>query len=315
MNFNFSNELARQALSRRQFLRSSAGLAAVALGGTGLAFRRSKLLSFSTLGCPDWTFARIVDFAIKNDFQGIELRGLLRQLDLTQCSEFSSSNKAATVRLMNDHDLKFSDLGSSCTLHFPESAERTKNLDEGKRFIDLAHEIGCPNVRVFPNNFLKERDKRATMDLIAGGLRQLGEHARGSDVKVLVETHGDLIHADDVDYVMRTSANAHVGLIWDVTNMWIETKEPVKDVHDKLKKYIRHTHLKDAIKTDGKINYVRLGKGEVPVFEAIDLLHRGGYRGYYSFEWEKLWHPEIEEPELAIAHYAEVMKSHFNKNG
>ena len=21
-----------------------------------------------------------------------------------------------------------------------------------------------------------------------------------------------------------------------------------------------------------------------------------GYKGYYSFEWEKLWHPEIAEP-------------------
>ncbi|RYG31354.1 MAG: sugar phosphate isomerase/epimerase, partial [Chitinophagaceae bacterium] len=35
----------------------------------------------------------------------------------------------------------------------------------------------------------------------------------------------------------------------------------------------------------------------------------GGYQGYYSFEWEKLWHPEIEEPEAALAQYpAEILK-------
>jgi hypothetical protein len=61
-----------------------------------------------------------------------------------------------------------------------------------------------------------------------------------------------------------------------------------------------------------KINYVRLKEGEVPIFEAIDLLAKDGYKGYYSFEWEKLWHPEIEDPELAIADYAKVMNEHFN---
>jgi hypothetical protein len=53
-------------------------------------------------------------------------------------------------------------------------------------------------------------------------------------------------------------------------------------------------------------------EGEVPIFEAIDLLAKGGYKGYYSFEWEKLWHPELEAPELAIADYAKVMAEHFN---
>jgi hypothetical protein len=48
------------------------------------------------------------------------------------------------------------------------------------------------------------------------------------------------------------------------------------------------------------------------MFEAIDILYNDGYKGYFSFEWEKLWHPEIAEPEIAIAHYAKTMKVHFN---
>ena len=62
---------------------------------------------------------------------------------------------------------------------------------------------------------------------------------------------------------------------------------------------------------DGKIQYAFLGKGEVPIFQAIDALSKGGYKGYYSFEWEKLWHPEIEAPELAIADYANTMRAYF----
>jgi hypothetical protein len=64
---------------------------------------------------------------------------------------------------------------------------------------------------------------------------------------------------------------------------------------------------------DGKDQFTLLGQGESPIFEAIDLLSNGGYKGYYSFEWEKLWHPEITAPEIALADYPLAMKRHFKQ--
>jgi hypothetical protein len=40
----------------------------------------------------------------------------------------------------------------------------------------------------------------------------------------------------------------------------------------------------------------------------MKTLVSGGYQGLYSFEWEKKWHPEIEEPEVAFPQYVETMK-------
>jgi sugar phosphate isomerase/epimerase len=94
--------------------------------------------------------------------------------------------------------------------------------------------------------------------------------------------------------------------------MWTITKEPVTEAYNRLKKYIHHTHIKDAKLVDGKPQYTRLGQGEVPIFEAVDALSKSGYKGYYSFEWEKLWHPELEDPETALADYPVAMKRHFN---
>jgi hypothetical protein len=37
-------------------------------------------------------------------------------------------------------------------------------------------------------------------------------------------------------------------------------------------------------------------------------LRNDGYQGYYSFEWEKLWHPELEEPEVALPAYVSAMR-------
>ena len=64
---------------------------------------------------------------------------------------------------------------------------------------------------------------------------------------------------------------------------------------------------------DGKDRkYVLTGHGDVPVRKQVEQLTRIGYKGYYSFEWEKAWHPEIEEPELAIADFARVITRYLS---
>ena len=300
--------------NRRRFLKAGSLLMAAPFVPKIFRVKKNKpLLSFSTLGCPDWNFKQVTDFASQHNYQGIELRGLLRQMDLPKCPEFNTpKNIAETISIMKDKNLAFVDLGSSTNLHIADATERLKNLIEARRFIDLAQQIFCPFVRVFPNKIPPGQDKNEAMDLIIKGLLELGEHAKGSNVSVLIETHGDLVWSSDIEKVMQAAYNEHTGLVWDITNMWSITKEPPPDVYEKLKKYIRHTHVKDLKMIDGKEHYVFLGRGEVPIFTAIDALEMGGYNGYYSFEWEKLWHPEIGEAAEALADYSNVMLKHFN---
>lgn len=313
--------------NRRSFLKAGSGLLGMALTG-GLSgktlfgsvpdtTRPVPLLSFSTLGCPDWTFPAILNFAAENNYQGIEMRGLLRQLDLPQCPEFSSeANIRSSRRLVKDKGLAIVGLGASAELHHADATERRRNLDDGRKFIDLAHKLGCPNVRVFPNKLpqglnTREQDRAATLDLIAAGLLELAVHARGSGVTVLMETHGDVVRSEDLQKVMEQAKDPGTGLVWDVYNMWSVTKEPPAVVYERLKKYIRHTHIKDGKTVDGKEQYTLMGQGEAPIFQAIDLLIAGGYKNYFSFEWEKMWHPEIAAPEIALADYPRAMKRHF----
>src|SRR5690349_11168663 len=143
--------------TRRQFLKTSTGLFVLAVAGNAFDFKSEKLkLSFSTLGCPDWPFEKITDFAVTNGYTGLEIRGIQRQMDLTKCPEFNSSeNIAATLKLMKSKGLKFVDLGSSAEMHHSDEGERRKQMEEAKRFIDLAHQLNCPYIRVFPNKLPK----------------------------------------------------------------------------------------------------------------------------------------------------------------
>ncbi|MBC6491350.1 sugar phosphate isomerase/epimerase family protein [Flavihumibacter stibioxidans] len=303
----------KQLHTRKEFIRTSTILVAGALALPGMAMgRKQPRLAFSTLGCPDWDFNRITEFAEQHGYTGIEVRGIQREMDLVKSSIFSSAEaRKATMRRMKEKGLQFVGLGSSSTLHFSEAAQRTKQLDEGRRFIDLAAQINCPYVRVFPNNFPKNQEKQATMDLITRGLQELGNHAKGSGVTVLMETHGDMVWTADILQIMEAANHPQVALVWDVTNMWTITGEDPVEMYGKLKPYIRHVHVKDATKAGGKLNYTFLGKGEVPIMKAIAALRDDRYKGFYSFEWEKLWHPEIAEPDIALADYPAAIKQQF----
>ena len=269
-------------------------------------------LAFSTLGCPDWSFEQILAFAKENKFGGIELRGLRRELDLTKCPEFrdEASIKEA-VKKSKDARVRFVNLGASSNLHLKDGPEWDKAMDEAKRFIDLAAALSCPYIRVFPNNLPKDEPKQAVLDRIRTHLGQLGDYAKSRNVTVLMETHGDVVYVADLQYIMDPLNHSHAGLVWDCVNMYVVTKEAPALVYPKIKKHILHTHIKDYRMENGKMRYCNFGRGESPILAAVELLKRDEFKGYYSFEWEKLWHPELEEPEPVLKEYAGAMRQIF----
>ena len=74
-----------------------------------------------------------------------------------------------------------------------------------------------------------------------------------------------------------------------------------------LGQWISHTHLKDSTGSGEDRKYVLTGRGNVPIQRQIESLRKIGYKGFYCFEWEKVWHPDLLDPEIAIADYARVV--------
>jgi sugar phosphate isomerase/epimerase len=295
--------------SRRDFLKATIAAAGVVAFGFTMK-KKTPRLSFSTLGCPKWTLQEIIKTAAGNGYEGVEFRGLQGELFLPKRPEFSTTI-SDTVAQFADRKIKICGLGSSAALHHADAATRAKNIDEGKQFIDVAQKLSCPYVRIFPNNLPKEQEKQQTLDLITEGLLELANYAKGANVTVLLETHGDIVYKDDLLHIMQHAEHPNVGLIWDIFNMWSVTGEAPATVFEALKKYIKHTHIKDATRNGDKFNYVFVGNGIVPLAEAIGVLKSSGYKGFYSFEWEKMWHPEIPEPELAFPDYPKSMRKYF----
>jgi len=304
-------------ITRREFVNlGAAALAAPAIIKTRKPAERLPI-AFSTLGCPAWEWKTILDQAAQHGFAAIEMRGLMGEMDLPKSPQFTGEKLKESMKDLEALGLKISDLGASTNMHEPEAAKRTRQMDEAKRFIELAHRLRAPYVRVFPNQLVKGEERKTTIARIVAGLRELGDHAKGSDVTIVVESHGEFVTSPPLLEIFRGANHPNVAFLWDAHHTCVAGENPA-ETFKQLGRYVRHTHLKDsrAPKGDEKARrYVLTGSGEVPVKETVKVLAAGGYRGYYCFEWEKRWHPEIEEPEVAIPHYAKVMRQYLAEAG
>jgi sugar phosphate isomerase/epimerase len=272
-------------------------------------------ISFSTLGCPKWSWRAVLDNAVKLGYAGIELRGLDGEMDLLKKPEFGARQIAASVADLRSANLVVTNLGASARLHERGPALEAQ-LDEARRYVDLAHRLGAPWVRVFPDRFVQGEARDATIARVGANLATLGRFAKGSGVGILVESHGEFVQSPVLEAMMRAAGDVPgVGLLWDAHHTVSAGKEAPADTWARIKPWVHHTHLKDSTPADKGVRYVLTGHGTIGVREIVRVLVAGGYTGFYGFEWEKQWHPTIEEPEVAFPQYADVVGKWLGEAG
>jgi sugar phosphate isomerase/epimerase len=273
-------------------------------------------IAFSTLGCPAWDWNKILDYAGAHNFAAVELRGLEGNLDLPSHAVFAASRLTRTKSEIRDHDLRIACVSSSARMDESDSAKRKEQLSDARRFIDLAAELQAPYVRVFgtgsateeataPSEGLKER--------VASGLKELGDYAARHNVTVILESHDNLVTSSVLREVLQRAGSDHVGLLWDAHHTFASGKEDPEFTVSQLGKWIRHTHIKDSVPDGKDRKYVLTGRGDVPIKRQVAALRKLGYKGFYCFEWEKVWHPDLIDPEIAIGDYAKVMTQYLAK--
>src|SRR5574341_2111189 len=144
-------------------------------------------VTFSTLACPHWEIQSVIAKAAKFGYDGIEWRGgshghlqpdmpaekksLLRQ----SCSDAGLMSLAVTAY----------------TSFVSDSApERQANVDELRRYADLAAELDAPYVRAFLGELPQNTKLNSSIyNRISDCLNVALEHADRVEVKIAVEPH------------------------------------------------------------------------------------------------------------------------------
>lgn len=265
-------------------------------------------LSFTTLACPSWDVDRIVAAAVDNRYGAVDFRGYLGDVELPDSPSFRGEALRELAARVRDAGLEVSCLGSGAKMTVPDAAARAAELDAMRRYADLCAPFGCRQVRIFGGSADGIADPVANA---AETLAAAAEIARAAGIEFAVETHDDWKDTAKLRSAFDAAgAPEGIALLWDVHHPWAATGEAPEDSVRNLGPHVRNTHWKDSRPLpDGKRRLCLPGEGDVPLRAAFSALRAAGYDGWFTFEWEKRWHPEIEEPETAIPAFAAFMRA------
>ena len=257
-------------------------------------------IAFSTLAFPDASLASAVSLGRRWGYAGVELR--LIDGELIDPGMPAPAARAQVKRTVTAAGLPVVAVDSSI---------RLTGEDPGpdlRRFLELASDWESPLVRVFGGALAADPAKR--QDQLGAAARVLESCvplARRLGVAIGVETHDDFSASSVVAELLAMADPDWVGAVWDSHHPYRVGESPA-DVYANLGRRILLAQVKDARRTPGgDWELVLLGEGEVPVRAMLGLLAAGGYRGWISVEWEKRWHPEIAEPQIALPQHLRVL--------
>jgi sugar phosphate isomerase/epimerase len=269
-------------------------------------------LSFSTLACPDWSMPQIIAIASSAGYDGIELRFVENEDSFWKLPAFRGMHLATTKQALSDHGLTISCVDTSCRFHSPDVQERTRWLEEGERMADLAASLNAPGIRVFGEKIQAGADRASTRNWIADSIRTLAERVAASRIEVWLETHGDFASAAATVEILGESGSSKIGAVWDPANCFLETGERPQEGASLLGPRIRHVHIKDLRQNAGGWKPALTGDGEFPLSEVRSALRQLDYNYFASFEWEKKWHPEIADANIALPHFTRWFRENWN---
>ncbi|MCL2004223.1 MAG: sugar phosphate isomerase/epimerase [Oscillospiraceae bacterium] len=254
-------------------------------------------LSFSTVGCPSWTWTEIVTCAADLGFAGIELRGMGDDLSLRSVPVFQPGRVEGTAKALQDKGLSISCLASNLYL-FAQAFD----MEDARHTIDLARSLHCPYIRVLGDAW-GPPGSGIDGDLVKRRLTELAPLALDAGVTLLAETNGVWAETAKLKRLIEDVDSPAVRVLWDLHHPYRYFGEAPETVYRNLGPYIKHVHIKDSVMKNGKPLYKMLTYGDLPLAESLALLKEGGFDGYLSMEWVKRWNDELEEPGVAFAHF------------
>jgi len=243
-------------------------------------------------------------------YDGIELR-LLDGEVIVAGADGARLRRAVTV--CRDAGIDVCALDTSCRFNLVDPAERARQLHELLLWIGLARDLQVSVLRVFGGESPASEVDRAPQDeenaWVAESLARAAPEAEAAGVTIALETHDAFSSARRVAEVLRRVPSPRVAALWDILHPF-RIGESAEEVLDLLGPRIAHVHVKDARRPVGeRVDWALTlpGEGDVPIADHLRVLEMSGYSGYVSVEWEKKWHPDLPDPEIALSRHTAWM--------
>ncbi|MEG0664632.1 MAG: TIM barrel protein, partial [Clostridia bacterium] len=169
-------------------------------------------ISFSTLGCPNFSWPEIYSMAKDLGFDGIEIRGLGDDIFAVKAAPFRDESIEQTVAHLKSLHLEIPCLSSGNCLKYIDQAE--KNKKEIQEYINLAKKTGTPYIRILGDLDVKPENDVIDDKIIINQLKELAPIAKASGVTLLVETNGVYADTARLANVLNSVKSDNVAALW-----------------------------------------------------------------------------------------------------
>ncbi len=236
----------------------------------------------------DWDVETIVRNLQAAEFEAVELR--TGHKHLVEPS-INAAERERVKNLFERSKVRLLSFGSTCEFQSPDPAERRRQIQIAKTFIDLAHDTGAWGVKVRPNGLPKENvPLDTTIGRIADSLRELGDAGAGKGVEIWLEVHGqETQNPPFAAAVMRATRHDSVGLCWN-SNPTDIVNGSVRKSWDLLRPWVKNAHINEL-------------SSDYPWRELFTLMNKSGYEKYTLCEAA-----ESKEPERFLRYYRALWK-------
>jgi sugar phosphate isomerase/epimerase len=245
---------------RRQFLQASgiaAGFALAAAPASTLRGepptskpRRFRLGTVTYNIAKDWDLPTLLDVCKRVGISPVELRtthkhGVEPSLSPEQRREVKNRFADSGVACWG--------CGTVCEFHDPDPMIVRKNIEECKRFVQLAADIGGRGVKVRPNNLPKNVPVEKTLEQIGKALIECGRAAADAGMEIWVEVHGaGTSLPKNIKAIMEHCGHEKVGLTWN-SNQTDLVKGSVAEAFAMLKPWIRSCHINELYNDEKRV--------------------------------------------------------------
>ena len=173
--------------------------------------------------------------------------------------------------------------------------------------VDVAQILGSPGIRHdassgWPADHGGPKSFEAALPRLAQGCRAVTEYAADKGIKTMVENHGRFCQDSvRVEQLVTAVNHPNFGVLIDMGNFLCADDDPATAV-GRLMPYAFHCHAKDFhVKPGSDVfpgkgwfesragNYLRgaiIGHGNVQVLQCLRIMHREGFQGVLSIEFE-----------------------------
>ena len=220
-------------------------------------------------------------------FEAVELRtthrhGVEPSLSRDDREKVRARFAGSKVRLLS--------FGTTAEFHSPDDAERRRNVEVAKSFIDLAHDTGAWGVKVRPNGLPQGVPVETTVGRIGECLRELGEYGMGRGVEIWMEVHGRGTQDPPVSAaIMKAAKHDFVGVTWN-SNPTDVVNGSVRPSFDLLRPWIKCVHINELY-------------SPYPWRELFVLLRQAKYDRYLLCECG-----ETPQPERFLRYYRALLR-------